>query len=111
MKLGATDFVRKTYDPGYPAQYGCRSPGQNRLSPRLWARPAQAARPQRSYRDRDQGMVFTLCAQAQKSARQPNTPAYIIFWCDPKGQEQDVVVQVDASAVAMVERYHVGPCL
>ena len=104
MKLGATDFVRKpmTLDILRPtvAAALAKPPVATPMG-----RPAQAARPQRPRIETVTMNGFHIVrtsAEERTTAAHPGVYHFLVR--DPKGQEQDVVVQVDASAVAMVER-------
>jgi DNA-binding response OmpR family regulator len=104
MKLGATDFVRKPMTPDIlrntVAAALTKSPVTTPVD-----RPARAVRPQRP---RIETVTMNGFHIVRTSAEERMTAAHLGVYHflvrDPKGQEQEVVVQVDASAVAMVER-------
>jgi DNA-binding response OmpR family regulator len=104
MKLGATDFVRKPMTPEILRQTVAAALAKPPVTAPL-GRPAPAARPQRPRIETVTMNGFHLVrtsAEARTIAERPGVYHFLVR--DPKGQEQDVVVQVDASAVAMVER-------
>ena len=104
MKLGATDFVRKPMTPDILRQTVAAALAKPPVATPL-DRPASAARPQRP---RIETVTMNGFHIVRTSAEERTTAAhpgvYHFRVRDPTGQEQDVVVQVDASAVAMVER-------
>lgn len=104
MKLGATDFVRKPMTPDILRHTVAAALAKPPVATPM-GRPAQAARPQRPRIETVTMNGFHIVrtsAEERTTATHPGVYHFLVR--DPKGQEQDVVVQVDASAVAMVER-------
>jgi DNA-binding response OmpR family regulator len=104
MKLGATDFVRKPMTPDILRHTVAAALAKPPVATPL-GRPAPAARPQRPRIETVTMNGFHIVrtsAEERTTAAHPGVYHFLVR--DPKGQEQDVVVQVDASAVAMVER-------
>jgi DNA-binding response OmpR family regulator len=104
MKLGATDFVRKPMTPDIlrntVAAALTKSPVTTPVD-----RPARAVRPQRPRIETVTMNGFHIVrTSAEERMTAEHLGVYHFLVRDPKGQEQEVVVQVDASAVAMVER-------
>ena len=104
MKLGATDFVRKPMTPDILRHTVAAALAKPPVATPM-GRPAPAARPQRPRIETVTMNGFHIVrtsAEERTTAAHPGVYHFLVR--DPKGQEQDVVVQVDASAVAMVER-------
>jgi CheY-like chemotaxis protein len=104
MKLGATDFVRKPMTPEILRQTVAAALAKPPVTAPL-DRPAPAARPQRPRIETVTMNGFHLVRTSLEARTSAEPPGVYHFQVrDPKGQEHDVVVQVEASAVAMVER-------
>jgi DNA-binding response OmpR family regulator len=104
MKLGATDFVRKPMTPDILRHTVAAALAKPPVATPM-GRPVSAARPQRPRIETVTMNGFHIVrtsAEERTTAAHPGVYHFLVR--DPKGQEQDVVVQVDASAVAMVER-------
>jgi DNA-binding response OmpR family regulator len=104
MKLGATDFVRKPMTPDTLRHTVAAALAKLPVATSM-GRPAQAARPQRPRIETvtmNGFHIMRTSAEERPPSEHPGVYHFLVR--DPKGQEQDVVVQVDASAVAMVER-------
>ena len=104
MKLGATDFVRKPMTPDILRQTVAAALAKPPVATPL-GRPASAARPQRPRIETVTMNGFHIVrtsAEERTTAAHPGVYHFLVQ--DPTGQEHEVVVQVDASAVAMVER-------
>jgi DNA-binding response OmpR family regulator len=104
MKLGATDFVRKPMTPDILRQTVAAALAKPPVATPM-GRPGSAARPQRPRIETVTMNGFHLVrtsAEERTTAAHPGVYHFLVR--DPTGQEHDVVVQVDASAVAMVER-------
>jgi len=104
MKLGATDFVRKPMTPDILRQTVAaalaKPPGVTPID-----LPAPATRPPRPRIETVTMNGFHLVRtspEERTTATHPGVYRFVVR--DPTGQEHEVVVQVDASAVAMVER-------
>jgi CheY-like chemotaxis protein len=104
MKLGATDFVRKPMTPDILRNTVAATLAKPPVATPM-GRPVSAARPQRP---RIETVTMNGFHIVRTSAEDHTTAAhpgvYYFLVRDPKGQAQDVVVQVNAGAVAMVER-------
>jgi CheY-like chemotaxis protein len=104
MKLGATDFVRKPMTPDILRNTVAAALAKSPVATSA-GRPAQIARPQRPRIEIVTMNGFHIVrTSAEKGTAAEPPGVYHFLVRAPKGQEQDVVVQVDASAVAMVER-------
>ena len=104
MKLGATDFVRKPMTPDILRNTVAAALAKPPVATPM-GRPVSAARPQRPRVETVTMNGFHIVrTSAEKRTIAEHPGVYHFLVRDPKGQEQDVVVQVDASAVAMVER-------
>ena len=97
MKLGATDFMRKPMTPEIlrnTVAAALAKPAALRLPP-----PATAPRPRRS-------VIETLTMNGfhivRSFAHDPDERRFLVK--NPAGLEQEVVVDIDAEALAMVER-------
>jgi DNA-binding response OmpR family regulator len=104
MKLGATDFVRKPMTPDTLRHTVAAALTKSPVATPM-GQPARAARPQRPRIETVTMNGFHIVrtsAEERTTAEHPGVYPFLVR--DPKGQEQEVVVQVDASAVAMVER-------
>src|SRR5215475_6090509 len=104
MKLGATDFLRKPMTPDTLRHTVAAALAKPPVATPM-GRAAQAARPQRPRIEIVTMNGFHIVrtgAEERTTAAHPGVYHFLVR--DPKGQEQDVVVQVEASAVAMVER-------
>lgn len=104
MKLGATDFVRKPMTPEILRNTVAAALAKPPVATPI-DRPAQAARPQRPRIETVTMNGFHIVRtsiEERTTAEHPGVYRFLVR--DPQGQEQEVVVQVDASAVAMVER-------
>ena len=104
MKLGATDFVRKPMTPDILRHTVAAALAKPPVATPI-GQPARATRPQRPRIETVTMNGFHIVrtsAEERTTAEHPGVYHFLVR--DPKGQEQDVVVQVDASAVAMVER-------
>jgi DNA-binding response OmpR family regulator len=104
MKLGATDFVRKPMTPEILRNTVAAALAKPPVATPL-DRLAQAARPQRPRIETvtmNGFHIVRVSAEERTPAAHPGVYHFLVR--EPKGQEQEVVVQVDASAVAMVER-------
>ena len=104
MELGATDFVRKPMTPDILRQTVAAALAKPPVATPL-GRPAQPARPQRPRIETVTMNGFHIVrtsAEERTTAAHPGVYHFLVQ--DPTGQEHEVVVQVDASAVAMVER-------
>jgi DNA-binding response OmpR family regulator len=104
MKLGATDFVRKPMTPDIlrntVAAALAKLPAATHVD-----RPATTARPQRPRIETVTMNGFHIVRTSEEDRTTSEHPGVYHFLVrDPKRQVQDVVVQVDASAVTMVER-------
>src|SRR5215510_4280100 len=104
MKLGATDFVRKPMTPDILRNTVAAALAKSPVAMHV-DRPATAARPQRPRIETVTMNGFHIVRTSEEDRTTSEHPGVYHFLVrDPKGQEQEVVVQVDASAVAMVER-------
>ena len=104
MQLGATDFVRKPMTPDTLRQTVAAALAKPPVATPV-GRPASPTRPQRPRIETVTMNGFHLVRTSAKDRMTAAHPGVYHFRVqDPTGQEQDVVVQVDASAVAMVER-------
>jgi DNA-binding response OmpR family regulator len=104
MKLGATDFVRKPMTPDILRKTVAAALAKPPVATPM-DRPAQAERPQRPRIETVTMNGFHIVrtsTEERTTAAHPGVYHFLVR--DPQGREQDVVVQVDASAVAMVER-------
>jgi DNA-binding response OmpR family regulator len=104
MKLGATDFVRKPMTPEILRQTVAAALAKPPVATPI-DRPAQAARPQRPRIETvtmNGFHIVRVSAEERTTAAHPGVYHFLVR--NPEGQEQEVVVQVDTSAVAMVER-------
>jgi len=104
MKLGATDFARKPMTPDVLRNTVAAALAKPPVATPM-GRPASAARPQRPRIETVTMNGFHIVRTSEEERTTSEHPGVYHFRVrDPKGLEQDVVVQVDASAVAMVER-------
>lgn len=104
MKLGATDFVRKPMTPDILRNTVAAALTKVPVAPRL-DQPATAARPTRPRIETVTMNGFHIVrADAGGYTTFEHPGEYHFLVKDRKGQEQEVVVEVDPSAVAMVER-------
>ena len=104
MKLGATDFVRKPMTPDILRNTVAAALAKPPVATPV-GQPARAVRPQRPRVETVTMNGFHIVrTSAEEGMPSEHPDVYHFLVRDPKGQEQDVVVQVDASAVAMVER-------
>jgi DNA-binding response OmpR family regulator len=104
MKLGATDFVRKPMTPDILRHTVAAALTKPPVATPM-GQPARAARPQRPRIETVTMNGFHIVrTSAEEHTTSEHSGVYHFLVRDPKGQEQDVMVQVDASAVAMVER-------
>ena len=104
MKLGATDFVRKPMTPDILRNTVAAALAKSPVATHV-DRPATAARPQRPRIETVTMNGFHIVRTSEEERTISEHPGVYHFLVrTPKGQEQDVVVPVDASAVVMVER-------
>src|SRR5215475_9813966 len=104
MKLGATDFVRKPMTPDILRNTVAAALAKPPVATPM-GHPARAATPQRPRIETVTMNGFHIVrTSAEERTTSEHSGVYHFLVRDPKGQEQDVVVQVDASAVALVER-------
>jgi len=104
MKLGATDFVRKPMTPEILRNTVAAALAKPSVAAHV-GQPATAARPTRPRIETVTMNGFHIVRTGEVGYTTLEHPGeYHFLVKDPKGQEQDVVVEVDASAVAMVER-------
>ena len=104
MKLGATDFVRKPMTPDILRNTVAAALSKSPVVAHV-EQPATAGRAVRPRIETVTMNGFHIVRAGDMGYMPPAHPGKYHFAVkDPKGQEQDVVVEVDASAVAMVER-------
>ena len=104
MKLGATDFIRKPTTPDILRNTVAAALAKP-LRTTHGDRPTRAASPTRPRIETVTMNGFHIVRTSEEEHTISDPPGVYHFLVrDPQGQEQDVVVQVEASAVAMVER-------
>jgi CheY-like chemotaxis protein len=103
MKLGATDFVRKPMTPDTLRHTVAAALAKPPIT-RVMGQPEQTVRPRRPRIETVTMNGFHI-VRISTEERTTSVPpgVYLFLVRDPQGQEQEVAVQVDASAVAMVE--------
>jgi DNA-binding response OmpR family regulator len=99
MKLGATDFVRKPMTPEILRHTVAAALDKSSAATR---RPQPAATPQSEERPRIEALTMNGFHIVRLSTLEPNTRRFLVK--NPAGLEQEVDVDIDAEAVAMVER-------
>jgi len=104
MKLGATDFIRKPTTPEILRNTVAAALAKPLHTPYMdW--PTRAASPTRPRIETVTMNGFHIVRTSEEDHTRSEPPGVYHFLVrDPQGQEHDIVVQVEASAVAMVER-------